>query len=205
MQVALSNFRLRNIFEDAFHQRNDVLCWGEAIIEPAILSRTIEGWEIKLCLSGIQVEEKFKNGIMHLVWTTVWLIHLVDHNDGKQVQLKGLLQHETGLWHGTLEGIHQEDNTVCHFQYTLHLTTEVGVAWSVYHIDFYVFISNRSVLAENGDAAFLFKIVAVHDQITSVLVVAKNLGSLQNSIYQGCLTMVNVGNNSDVSNVHNLV
>jgi hypothetical protein len=28
---------------------------------------------------------------------------------------------------------------------------------------------------------------------------------LQNSIHQGCLTMVNVGNNSDVSNVHILV
>jgi hypothetical protein len=28
---------------------------------------------------------------------------------------------------------------------------------------------------------------------------------MQNLIYQGCLTMVNVGNNSDVSNIHNLV
>ena len=79
---------------------------------------------------------------MHLIWTTVWLVHLVDDNNGKQVQLEGFLQYETGLRHRAFKGIHQQDNTVSHFQYTLHFSTKIGVAWSVYHIDFHIIISN---------------------------------------------------------------
>jgi len=52
------------------------------------------------------------------------------------------------------------------------------VTWGIYHVDLGIFILHRCILAEDGDASFLFKVVAVHDQLPGLLVVAKYMGGV---------------------------
>ena len=140
---------------------------------------------------------------MHLIGPAVWLIYLVDHHNRMQVELQGLLEYKTRLRHRPFKGIHQQDYPVGHFQYPLYFSAEIRVTRGVDHIDFYIFIGNRSILTEYGDAPLTLQIVGVHDQITGFLVIPEYLGGMQDLVNQRGLTMVNVGNNGYISDFHN--
>jgi hypothetical protein len=66
-------------------------------------------------------------------------------------------------------------------------------------------------LSGDGDTALFFLVTTVHDQILAhlSLVVAEGLGLLEQAIDKRSLAMVNVGNNSNISNfgwvLHNVI
>src|SRR6202000_1030851 len=98
----------------------------------------------------VEVEEQLEDRVVYLVRPAIGLVDLVDDDDGLQVELEGFLKDETGLGHGSLKGVDQEDAPVGHFKDAFHLTPEVGVTRGVYNVDFNVFISNGGVFAKNG-------------------------------------------------------
>ena len=55
-------------------------------------------------------------------------VDLIYYHDDPVAQLQGLGQHEAGLRHGALRGVHQQDDAVDHLQDALHLAAEVGVS-----------------------------------------------------------------------------
>ena len=114
-------------------------------------------------------------------------------------QLQRLLEHEAGLGHGALGGIHQQDNAVDHLQNTLHLAAEVSVARGIHNVDLVVFIVHGGVLGQNGDAALTLQIAGVHDPLHSGLILPVNAALLQHFVNQGRLAVVNVGNNGNIS------
>ena len=98
----------RNMGQNGIHQRRKVLAHGFPIVaHPTLFGGTVHGREIQLLFVGPQVEEQFKNSIVHLVRAAIFLVHLVDDDDGMQAQFQGLAQHKSGLGHGPFEGIHQ--------------------------------------------------------------------------------------------------
>ncbi len=111
------------------------------------------------------------------------------------------LQNETRLWHRSFERIHEQNNTVCHFQYTFNFTTEVGVTRRINYVNLRVFVCNRNVFRQNGDAAFALQVIIVHNKITIVLILAQNAGCVNNFINQGRFAVVNVRNDCDISDV----
>jgi hypothetical protein len=44
--------------------------------------------------------------------------------------------------------------------------------------------------------------MVIHDQLTCFLIIPKNLGGMQNFVHQGSFSVVNVGDDSNVSNIH---
>ena len=142
---------------------------------------------------------------MHFIGTAIRFIHFIDHHDRMQIQLQGFLQYETGLRHRTFKGIHQQNHPIGHFKYTLHLTSEIGVARGIDHIDLVSTVHHRSVLGKDGDAALTFQVVTVHDQLPCLLVFTKNLCGVQDLVHQGCFSVVNVGDNGYVSDIHVVV
>ena len=173
LQRTITHFWWWNIFDNAIHQYQNIFSLGKAIIEPTIFATTIKSREIQLLFSGIQVEKQFKNCIMHFIGTAICFINLIDNHNWLQMQLQCFLQHKTSLWHGAFKSIHQKYNAIRHFQYTFHFTTKVTMARCVNHIYFDAVVGNSSVFGENGNATFLFKIIAVHDQFTCILIVTK--------------------------------
>ena len=54
---------------------------------PALLCRAVNGFEVKLLLSGVQIEHQVENFLLHLIGTAVGLVHLVDNHYGLQTDL----------------------------------------------------------------------------------------------------------------------
>ncbi len=55
------------------------------------------------------------------------------------------------------------------------------------------------ILGENGDAAFLFLVVGVHHAFGQYRAFAERAGLLEQTIDQGGLAMVDVGDNGDIA------
>ena len=137
----------------------------------------------------------------------VGTVDLVDHHNDPVTQLQCAAEDEAGLRHGTLSGVHQQDDTVDHLQNALHLAAEVGVARGVHHVDLYVLISDGGVLGQNGNAALPLQIAGVHHAVHNLLIFPVDAALLEHLVHQRCLAMVNVGDNSYVSQMfvlHNL-
>jgi len=130
----------------------------------------------------------------------VGAVDLVHHHDDPVAHLKGTAQHEAGLGHGALRGVHQQDNAVHHLQHALHLAAEIGMARGVNDVDFGVAVSHGGVFGHDGDAALALQIVGVHDAVHDLLIVAEHAGLLKHLIHQCGLAVIDVGDYGDVSN-----
>ena len=77
------------------------------------------------------------------------------------------------------------------------------MARCVDNIDTVIAMRDGSYLGSNSNTPFALLITTVHDErlLHLGLVIAKCLGLLEQTIDQGRLTVVNVGNNCNISNV----
>ena len=79
--------------------------------------------------------EQIEHMINNPVGTGSGFVDLIHHQDGAQTVGEGLLGDETGLGHGTLLSIHQQQNRIHHGQHPLHLTAKICVARSIHDVD----------------------------------------------------------------------
>ena len=62
-------------------------------------------------------------------------VDLVDDDDRGKPERERLAQHDARLWHGSLQGVHQEETSISHPQHPFHLAAKVGVAGCVDDVD----------------------------------------------------------------------
>ncbi|MNF64322.1 hypothetical protein D3C84_460480 [compost metagenome] len=96
-------------------------------------------------------------------------------------------------------GVDQQQHGVDHRHYTLNLATEVGVAGGVDDVDVVAVPVDGGVFRQNGNTALFLLVVGVHHALVVELVALQGAGLTQEFVYQGGLTMVNVGNDGDVA------
>ena len=193
----------RYLSHDSVQQRDDVTR-GLAPVQghPALLGTAVDSLEVQLLLSGVEREHQVEDLLVDLVGTAVGLVHLVDHHDRLLAHLYGLLQHESGLRHGALEGIHQQQHSVRHVEHPLDLASEIGVARSVYNIDLDALVGHRYVLGEDSDTSLTLQIVVVQNQVAPVLsVLPDELRLIYHSVHQSGLTVVDMGDDGYISYV----
>ena len=197
--------RCRDLLQDGIQQRRDIVGLLFPVMgHPALLGRAVDGLEIQLVLIGAEVEHQFENLLLHLVGTAVGLVHLVDHHDRFLPHVDGLVQHETGLGHAAFKRIHQQEDAVGHIEDTLHLAPEIAMSRSIDNIDLHPFIGDGHVLGKDSDATLPFQVIVVQDKIAEIFGPAYKVGLIDHPVHEGGLSMVNMGNNGDVSDVlHN--
>ena len=104
-----------------------------------------------------------------LVDTCIGTVNLIDNDHDGKLGLKGLAKNETGLREGAFRGIDKENDAIDHGQASFNFTTKVSVSGGVDDVnDHATFepkllssgtaIVDRSVLGENRNALFAFKI-----------------------------------------------
>ncbi len=78
------------------------------------------------------------------------------------------------------------------------------MTWGVNDIDFIITMKHGCLFCSNSDATLFFLVATIHDQILAhfSLVVTKRVGLFEQPINEGCFTMVNVGNNRNVAQIH---
>ena len=110
-------------------------------------------------------------------------------------------KHKARLRHRTFGGINKQKSTVCHLEHSLHLATKISVARRINDVDLGSLIFNGNVFCQNGNSALTLLIVGVQNTFLNLLIFTEGVRCLQHLINQRCLTMVNVGNDGNVSDV----
>ena len=150
-----------------------------------------------------------------LIEPGVGAVHLVDHEDDRQVRGQGLAQHEAGLGQGPLGGVDEEDDAVDHGQPALDLTAEVGVAGGVDDVDDDALgaagvrgrgarVVDRRVLGEDRDALLALQLAGVHDPLTGGLLGGPGPEGPRlpkHGVDKSGLAVVDVGDNGDVAQI----
>ena len=174
------------------------------LTHPSVLGRAIDNGEVELVLGSIQREHQVEYHLVDLLRTAVGLIYLINYHDRLQANLECLLQHETGLRHGALKSVDEQQTAVGHIKYTLYLATEVAMSRSIDDIDFGAFPIDRNVLGKNGDTALALQVIGVKYLVAQVLSLTEKISCQHHFVDQCCLTVVYVCNNCNVPNVlHN--
>ena len=117
------------------------------------------------------------------------------------IKLKRSLKNEASLRHRTFSRVNEKDNSVNHLKNTLNLAAEVSVAGGVDDVDLDVLVVNGGVLCEDGNSALLFKISRVHNSSYGFLIVSVNTALLEHLVNESGLTVVNVCNNCNISQI----
>ena len=189
-----------DILEDGVEEGSHVLALVvDAVHGHGVAADGVEHGEFELVFVGIEVDEQVIDFVEHFVGAGVLTVDLVQHHDDGKVQAKGLAEHEAGLGEGAFGSVHEQDNAVHHGEGAFHFTAEVGVAGGVEDVDAHILPLHGAVLGRDGDAAFTFQLHAVHDAVVHFLVGAEHAALLEKGVDEGGLTVVNVGNDSDIA------
>ena len=192
--------RGRNVAKDGIEERTHVVALGCHVgLGVATHATTKEVGKVALIVVGTQLQEQIQNLVDGLLRINAGAVDLVDENDRTQALLERLLQHETGLGHRPLVGVHDQQTAVDHAEHALHFATEVSVTRGVNDVDPDPFEVHRSVLGEDRDTPLTLQIVGVHHAGGDGLVVAEDARLGQQGIHQGGFAVVDVGNDRDIA------
>ena len=100
----------------------------------------VDDREGDLLLICVEIEEELLNFVHDLSDARVGAVDLVDNEDHRQLRLKRLAQHETGLRQRPFAGVNEQQHAVNHEKAALHLATEVGVARRVDDVQLHAFV-----------------------------------------------------------------
>ncbi len=202
LRRSLNHFRGRDFRKDSIQERSDVRGRILPIVRhPTLFGASENRLEIKLLVCGIQGAHKIENLFLNLVWTAIWLVHLVDNHDWLLAQFKGFLKHETGLRHAAFKSINKKKDTVRHVQHPFDLTSEVTMSRSVYNVYLDTFIGDRHVFSQNGDASFSLDVVVVENQLAQILRLTHQISLIDHPVHESCLAVIDVRDERDVPNV----
>ena len=107
--------------------------------------------------------------------------------------------------HGPLGRVHQQQYAVNHVHNTLDLAAEIGMTGRVDDIDLDRLTGLRiddgdgRILGQDGDTAFAFEVVGIHNALGHLLVFTEDMRLSQHEIHQRGLAVVHVGNNGNIS------
>ncbi len=201
------NGRRRHMLDDEVEQRRQALILRAFGIfgNPAVAARTVEDREVELLVGGVERGEEVEHLVDDFDMAGVGAVDLVDHDDRLQADLERLADDELGLRHRAFGGVDQHDGRIHHRQDALDLAAEIGVAGGVDDVDAVVLPVDRGRLGEDGDAAFLFEVVGIHGAFGDALVLAERAGLAQKLVDERGFPMVDVRDDRDVSDVHDMV
>ncbi len=155
--------------------------------------------ELELGLGRVEVDEEVVDRVQDFLDARVLAVDLVDDHDGRELLLEGLAQHVAGLGKGAFRSVDQEQDAVDHAERSLDFAAEVRVARGVDDVDLRALVADGRVLRENGDAAFAFEVVRVHDPLGDFLVLPESAGLAQESVHERGLAMIDVGDDGDIA------
>ena len=194
------DLRRVHMLHDRFVQRGHV-ARPHVLVQAgvAVQGRGVDHREIELFVGRAETVEQIERLVQHPVRARARAVDLVDHHDRLEAHLERLLGDEARLRHRAVHRIDQQQHRIDHRQHALDFAAEVGMSGRVDDIDAVVAPGDRRVLGQNRDAAFLFLVVGIHHALGEHGAFAERAGLLEQTIDEGGLAMVDVGDNGDVA------
>ena len=192
--------RFGDILEDRVEQRLKIGARHvRRIGRRSLAARAEQHRGIKLLVRGVEIHQQLQHLVHDLVNALVGAVDLVDDDDHAVAKLQRAAEYEARLRHGAFGGVHEQDDAVDHFEHTLDLAAEVGVARRVDDVDLDALVGDGGILCENGDAALAFEIAGVHHALDNLLIFAVYARLLEHFVHKRRLAVVNVGNDCDIA------
>ncbi len=159
----------------------------------------VDDGELENIFVGVEVDEEIIDFVQDLLRASVGAVDLVDDDDGGEVGFEGFRENVAGLRERTFGGVDEEDYAVDHLEGAFDFAAEVGVARGVDDVDLGVFVVDRGVFCEDGDATLFFQVVGVHDALGHGFVGTEGAGLAEHGVDEGGLAVVDVGDDGDVA------
>ena len=143
-----------------------------------------------------------------LVWIRRWKVNLIQHRDDLKIVFHSQVQVCQGLGFNALRCINKQNRAFTRFKRTGDFISKVHVAWRIDHLhdDLLALVLTTArnpwqanVLSLNGNAAFTFDVHVVQVLITHIAGI-HNVRQLQDTVSERRFTVVNVGNDAEVTN-----
>ena len=192
--------RSRNTFDNLVHQDAEVAIrvfkFGAANALTATAKNSVE---IELFFGSIEFAEQVKDLVQGEERVTTVTVDLVHDDDRGKAEFQSLLRHEAGLGHGAFECVNDQKNAIDCTQNAFHLATEVSMPRGIDDVHAVSLVHHARVLGEDGNAAFAFKVVGVHHAVHDFFTFMEGSALFEELVHQGCFTVVNVGDDGNVS------
>ena len=145
--------------------------------------------------------QQLKHLVLYIAQSCIGLVYLVDNNDDSVTQLQRLLQHEPRLRHRSFSRVNEQYNAIYHFKYTLDLAAEISMARCVDNIYLNVLVFYRCVFCKDSYASLTLDVARVHNSLLNCLILSESTTLLEHLVYQSCLSVVNMCDDSNISQV----
>src|ERR1041384_640555 len=194
--------RWRHRFDDRLKKRNHIPALiGQISFRESFLCARVNNRKIELFVGGFQFNEKIKNEIEDFVRARMLSVDLVNDDDRLEMVFKCFSQNKAGCGLWTIVRVHYEQNAIDHFHYAFDFTAEIGVAGRIDDVDSVIIPLKRGVLRANRDSLFALEIHRIHHSLFDFLIGAESSGLAQQLVDQGCFAVIDVRNDSDVTNL----
>jgi hypothetical protein len=198
--------RRRYFGDDRLEQRRQILQrLREVERRRTVTRRDIHDGHVELRFVGLELDEEIEDLIVHAKRIRARTIDLVDHDDRRATERQRLTQHKARLRHRTVERIDDEQHTVDHAKNALDFAAKVGVPGRVDDVDLGSAPTDRGVLGENGDTALTLERVGIHYSFLNDLIISKRARLAEHLVHEGRLAVIDVRDDSDVTDLHSLV
>ena len=136
----------RNVPQDRIEERLHVVALGFHVwLGVAAHATAKQVREIALVVVGTQLKEQVENLVDSYLGVNASPVNLVYENDRAQPFFECFFKHKSGLGHGPLVGINNQQAAINHAENPLHLTAEISVARGVNNVDTNSFVIDGGV------------------------------------------------------------
>lgn len=157
-------FRAWDILQDRIKERVKVLAFIIHVeLGDAASCRCIEQREIELVIVRIEFHEELEDLAFDIGNTLIRTVDLIDDDDRLQLVFQRFSQDVLRLRHRSFMSIDEEQYAIDHVQDTFNFAAEVRMPWGVDDIDLHTVMHDRGIFRQDGDAAFTFQWIRVHD------------------------------------------
>ncbi len=161
----------------------------------------IEDGKLDLPFVRIEIDKKVVNLINDLFYPGVTAVNLVDDDHNGQFFGEGFFNDEPCLRQRSLTGIDEQNGPIDHIQAAFNLTAEIRMTGRINDIDLDAVVPYGRILRHDGNPPLFFKIHGVHDPLCDLLILPEGASLLEHGIDEGCFTVINVGDDDNISNV----
>ena len=161
----------------------------------------IEDGKLDLPLVRIEIDKKVVNLINDLLDPGVTAVDLIDDDHNGQLFCEGFFNDKSCLRKRSLTGIDQQNGPIDHIQAAFNLTAEIRMPGRINDIDLDVVVPYGRILRHDGNPPLPFEIHRVHHPLCDLLILPEGASLLEHGINEGRFTMINVGNDNNISYV----
>ena len=201
-RVLVARWR-RHVLDDGLEEGVHTLLrlMGQVADGPAFQAGAVEHGEVGLAVVGAELDEQVEGLLQRLLRVGAGAVHLVDEDDGVQAQAQRPHQHVARLGHRPLVRVHQQQHGIHHAEHALDLAREIRVAGRVNDVDQVIAPGDGAMLGADGDAALALEVLAVHDALAHLLILAEGAGAAEDGVNQRGLAVVNMRDDGQVANL----